>query len=273
MPAFFIVSGFLYHPHHLSHTIRSLFVPVILLSLLHFSELVLTKGYVYTTSHYDFLQYRYGLGTGYFSGIWFLWSLMGCRLIMGISWLRKSDKYAWTVGITMIFITLLDEWNVIHIDRILKGYFIARFIPAMPFFIMGFYLHKLFQNNYHVRYRLVTLICLILYLVLPLINKAEGLNANSYGYSYLLFIVTAVSGTFIVLSISKHLPRSLFFETFSIGTLFILGFHSTIYDLLDMISPDWLQEYKMAIYPSVTFAVSYPLILLSRKYCPWILGK
>lgn len=93
MPAFFVFSGFLYHPHHFLHTIRCFFIPVIILSLLHFFELVVTEGYVYTISHYDFLQYRFGLGTGYFSGIWFIWALLGCRLVMGdIPWFRKIGK-------------------------------------------------------------------------------------------------------------------------------------------------------------------------------------
>lgn len=169
--------------------------------------------------------------------------------------------------------TLLDEWNVMHLDSIFRGYYIVRFIPAMPFFIIGFYLQKLFRSNKHVLPRQFTVICLVLYLIISYINKAEGLNANSYGYSYLLYIIAAISGTFVVFEICKHFPKSLVFETFSIGTLFILGFHSTIYDLLHMIIPDCLQEFQMLIFPTITFAISYPLIRLSLKYWPCVLGK
>lgn len=273
MPAFFVISGYLYHPHHYLRTIRSFMIPVIVFTLLRFIELIMTRGCTYTVMHFDFLQYRYGLGTGYFGGIWFLWALLGCRLIMGdIPWFGKISNYAWLVGLLAMIITLLDEWHFINIDSIFRGYFIARSIPALPFFVCGFYMRKYKLNKYCLSWSFFW-VYLIIYFVISPINKASGLNANSYGFSYFIYFVNALAGTFVLLSLCRYIPKSSFFETTSIGTLFVLGIHLTIYDLLNLVTPVYLQDIKLLLFPVVTLFISYPLIRFSRKYCQWLLGK
>ena len=130
MPAFFIISGYLYKPHSWKGTIQAFAIPFIFLSLINIIiQLVIGELSFHELCSINilsrFIHYRYGLGHGFFMGDWFLWALIGLRFLFGdINQLKILRKYYIPIAVICV-IYMTFENNLLSIDTLFRGYYIG----------------------------------------------------------------------------------------------------------------------------------------------------
>lgn len=272
MPALFIISGYLYRPHSWYKTIISFFTPILFFSLVNLFVMIVLGEVAIGTNQpiqmfFRIFQYRFGLGEGLFCGIWFLWTLIGLRLLYGdIHYLRLLRKIYIPIAIVCVIYMTFEKY-LINIDIIFRGYFIGRMIPSMVFFCFGLYLR---EKNWQPKLNIKSVIILVfLAFLLPLINQKCGIYENEYGHSYIIFSLNAILSSILLLTISDIIPPSRFIENISKGTLVVLGTHIPILHVLNNLLPDWCSF----TFPFITMIICYYIIVLCERYCPILMGK
>lgn len=273
MPALFIISGYLYRARPWYKTIVSFSVPVVFFSFLNLAiQIVLGEQSVNTLTPsqiiFKIVHYRYGLSHGLFAGDWFLWALIGLRWLFGdILPFRVLRKYY--IAIAVICVAYMTfESSLISIDTIFRGYYIGRMVPSLVFFCIGFYLvdHKWMPKSMPLNY---VALLIVLFFVLPLINGRCSINSNTYGISYLLFVLNASISTILLFVLADKVPNTKFIKTISKGSLVVLGTHMPISKVLYFLFPG-----KLAfLSPIIIMIICYYIILLYERYCPLLLGK
>ncbi len=273
MPALFVVSGLLYKPRPFFKTILSFGIPVFFYSFLNLLFLILTGDInldqVLTNDMIlRFFHYRYGLGDGLFMGDWFIWALIAIRLVMGdIHSLNCCRKHFFLFSLIIVFYVTFEK-QLVSVDTICRGWYIGRAIPSLPFFCFGLFLKE---------YRWIpgcismytSLIMFGVFILLPLANGYCSINDNTFGRSYVVFLLNAIVSTFLLFHISSKIPYSKVITTFSKGTLLILGLHVPIMQVLDIVLPSYFHE----LLPLFVLPICYYPILWLERYCPETLGK
>ncbi len=272
MPALFAISGILYKPRSWIKTILSFGIPVAFYSLLNLIYLLVISeikiNQVFTKELlFRFFHYRYGLGDGLFMGDWFIWALIALRLLWGdIHLLGFIRKYFIYITIfTIIYMTF--ESHLITIEVLSRGYFWGRAIPSLPFFCMGLYIkNKKWDPKEMPNYHLIFIIPIV---ILIMINGYCSINENEYGFSYLIFYLTAICSTIFLFKIASYIRESKAITIISKGTLLILGLHIPILNLLEMIFPSYTYE----ILPAFVLLICYYPIQWLDRWCPELLGR
>ena len=97
---------------------------------------------------------------------------------------------------------------------------------------------------------------------------------NNYGNNLLLFYVEAISGTTAVFIISYGLRKLKlkFVDVISKGTIVILGFHGIFIKLFSHIPTSQGKCITDYFFSLVILALFVPIIILSERYCPVLLG-
>ena len=98
---------------------------------------------------------------------------------------------------------------------------------------------------------------------------------NRYNCSFIVFFINAVLGSLLLFYVCLFLKRSSIIEALSVGTLIILGCHtrmSVIFLLLlhRFYNNEILDGFAS---PIISVVASYFIIIISQKYCPFLLGK
>ena len=273
MPALFVISGYLYKPRPWTKTLLSFGIPVAFFSLINLFFLlfigeVKINQLISLEIFYRFFHYRYGLGEGLFCGDWFLWALLGLRLLFGDICPFEKEK-RWYVILSLIAVLYMSlESYFISIDSIFRGLYIGRLIPSMPFFCFGLYLK--FKKIDPQRMSIVLFILtLFVSLIVPIINGSCSINSNNYGLSYMLFFIGAVFSTIVLFKIAAYIPMNMFVYFISRGTLLILGLHIPIMRALDLFLPTSFHDLlSLFVLPLCYF----PIMSLDKKF-PVLLGK
>lgn len=274
MPAFFVVAGILYKSHVWFKTIEAYIIPVIAFSFINLLFKICIGTISITTIAFPdiiklIFQYRYGLGESLFNGIWFLWALLGLRLLFGdLKFLNKLRSHYYLIALTAaLYMTL--EHRLISIDTLFRGYFIGRLVPCIPFFCFGFYLKDIKWTP-----RLIGDLKYIIplttsFLIMPILNGRCDIYSNIYGHSYFIAMANAMAATLLLMWATSRIPSNIFTETISKGTIVILGLHMPILHLLDKLLPHYLS----IIFPFFVILICYFIILFCERYCPILLGK
>lgn len=273
MPALFIISGYLFKARPWYKTILAFSVPYICFSIVNLATQILLgiESINPITPHniiINVFHYRYGLSDGLFMGDWFLWALIGLRWLFGdILPFRLFRKHYIAIAIFCVaYMTL--EFYLINIDTIFRGFYIGRMVPSLVFFCVGFFLidHKWTPQKYPFNY---VPILVIMFIILPLINGKCSINSNTYGRSYLLFVLNAVISSILLFVLAEKIPNTKFFKTISNGTLVVLGTHMPILHILHHLLPDKLSF----LFPVISIIICYYIIVICECYFPLLLGK
>lgn len=273
MPALFIISGMLYKPRLWYKTILSFGIPVVFYSIINLFVLIALReisiGQLPTKEmFFRFFHYRYGLGEGLFMGDWFLWALLGLRLIFGdIHFFGFLRKYYVPISFCAIAYMSFESY-LVSIDTLYRGMYFGRMIPSMAFFCLGLFLKDCNwqpQNMNH--YVVILLGCA--FIIFPIFNGYGSLNSNCYGVSYLVYFINASLSTFFLFAVLNYIPSMKFVTTISKGTLLILGMHIPIMKILNLICPTFFYE----LLPIVVLLICYFPIIYLEKWCPILLGK
>ena len=241
IPCFFIISGLLHKQQCFKDTIAKVWVqlirPYFLMSaicLLIMGSLGWISGDISVkdvvvnvigiASAGDFL----GFQSEYSSPLWFLWALALIKIC------ASTSKYSKVGGLifTLLGIIVLYRGNFLpfRIDSASVGFL---------FFMLGYKLKSmikyLFNNNY---VAIVTMMISLLLLVLSASVNLDytqrqclSINACYFGGYPVLFLLSGISGTLLVLAISKLIEfiKLKLILLISNGTIIILGFQKIIY--------------------------------------------
>lgn len=273
MPALFIISGYLYKPRPWHKTFLSFGVPVAFYSLLNLCFLVAIREIPVSSicskeMFFRFFHYRYGLGDGLYMGDWFIWALLGLRLLFGdIKYFSLFRKYFYIIGACVILYMSIESY-LLNIDRVFRGWYIGLFIPSLPFFCLGFLLKDNKWNPNTVSNSCLFLL-FILFLLMPMLNGLCSINSHEYGYSYAIYFINASASTLLVFVISYRIPSTRFCTVISKGTLLILGIHMPLIKILNGLLP---LNFSYAV-PVVVLILCYFPIKWLDKWCPPLLGR
>lgn len=113
-----------------------------------------------------------------------------------------------------------------------------------------------------------------LFLLCSKLNGKVNLTTCSLGLSYLLFWVSGTLGSIGLFEIIRRLTKrsNKVIETISEGTLLIMSLHYLMVKPMITVIPTSNVFYWLAD-SFVILAITFSLILLSKRYCPVLLGK
>lgn len=286
IPAFFIISGYLYKPSSWIKTTKSLFIPVLVLSFINLlfvlycckDTFTLPDNFIVKILE-PFLLFKSENGAiCLFVGFWFILCLYLCRMLFGdmkhLDFFRKHYGIICSICIIiMIFHDILPDWIL---NSELHNLYFIRTIACFPFFCFGYWYRK-----YHDKIILRTSIVvglLIIYIILCFWNGAFDIYGDNYGKNYVISFIIAIIGFLSIQHFLKkmNLKNSLSFviEVLSKGTLVILGLHILIRNILwnkNIISRE--SNIGAFVIGIVVLAICYyPIKFVLRKY-PVLIGK
>ena len=287
MPAFFIISGYLYKSHSWKRTFKSFFIPVLFFSfiqlcyeeLVHFVKGDLSFVEVLSKVPPPFIMINRGEYISLFTGFWFIFTLFCCRLMLGdIKCLKGFQKYG--LFVSAIFVVYMCVEPIFVDSPLIQDLNVYRVIPCFPFMLLGVKLKEygIAEKLSNMSWKIIFLFLLI-YIPLVHINATPDIFINKYGLSYLLFFPLALIGSMLLFAICMKFKSSKMVVMFSMGTLLILGLHRMIVTIggkivVYIFNIDGNIPFVFSIILAlVAMIFCYPFILLCNKRCPELLGK
>lgn len=289
MPCFFIVSGFLYKPSSIKKSFESLFFPVFIISIFNllYRFIILFYGFKIPWDLKIYILYPINsfilfpssqISSDIFTGLWYIEILFLLKIL--------TDKFHSWIS-TLILVIICTIYHLLKINNIfplLNNLLIERIIHCYFFFIVGVYIHKVkFVEVLKKIPKSIAFFCAILSLCcLYIMSKQMGtidIYSSLYGNNYILYNIIPplyfISFSFLFYSIERFI-KTTFIEDISIGTLLILGIHSTIISIISRILK--MIGYDISIIPYWILGIIILLITLvpikyfKKKY-PIMLGK
>jgi len=288
MPAFFIISGYLYRQRHWMKTIKSFCIPILFFSVINFVIYAmpkLLKG-EFSTNHLVERVLVPFWGGGrlpvedyiiLFPGVWFIIVLMLGRLIIGdIKYFGFMRRY-WQYVFLLIVAFLVVEPYIIPNNQ-LHDYKWFLVVPSLPFILFGYGFKE------RIRFEKVKpwmfLLGLLVFLSISLLNGRTGILGYSWGVSYFVFFMNAILGSLLLYYGCSKLKQSSVIEVLSKGTLLIMAFNfvlkvwgTVLFDKLGLV----LITSDRYVYPWILglliMLICYYPIKWLLKYCPFLLGK
>ena len=279
MPAFFIISGFLFHPRGIKKEFMSFCIPILLYGFLYLifscfaefssNEFNYNRGYSLIVSWMKSLLFRSDVS--WFQGYWFVATLLFIRLLMECDYIRK--KYYFIAIFCIVYCCIEPYANISYFIMGLKPYHL---LSCFPFFALGMLIKEknieITQSSLEIL--LLELVC---FFVLTLVQGRPDLGEYCYGAcNYVLFFVNAIIGSHILFNICNYLPQRSWIQTLSSGTLLILGIHSIIYRSLFRILNSFIviDNFYLPLFVGIiTVIICYYLIKFLGKKYPLMLGK
>lgn len=274
MPAFFVVTGYLYRPHAWFKTLMAYTIPIMVYSIINcLIQIGLGTISISSITFPDIIrnvfQYRYGLGESLFNGIWFLWALLALRFLFGDIKLLKGLRRHYLLIALAAAIYMTFEYRLISIDTLFRGYYIGRLIPCLPFFCFGLYLKDTKWTPQLIANIKYIIPLTFSFMVMPVVNGRCDIYSNIYGYSYFIAMTNALLTTLLLFWTTFKIPANKFIETISKGTLVILGMHMPLLRVLDKLLPQRISFF----FPFIVIVLCYYITLFCERYCPILLGK
>lgn len=269
---FLMISGFLSHAQSdrkfYTGILRNLVTPMLIICVLNVT--------------FDFcLQLRYGIYhiQDYLCKLLgILWgdhrSLGACWFIYTLINIKIIDHYSNKITKILLFISSLSLLTIYHHMNLSYSNAIINTLVCYPVFCIGVFLqrlHTIISGEVH-RSKLffVALLCMVIIYLCSKYNSVPWMWQNQFGNNLPIFLVGSIAGTGCLFCISKILESKFnnFITMLADGNIIVLGFHFTLicyffhYDL-------HYYYYIIALLVLVSF---YPLIILTKKYFPVILG-
>lgn len=283
MPFFFFVSGFLHKTksqNFITYTkanFLSLIIPYFFFRTVSF--ILLTPYFLFTklnVSSYlnDVIT---GDATSPCGACWFLLCLFCVKELF--FWLEKLPvSYKWLIvtllALLSYFLPFRLFWNI---D--------AAFM-AIPFFFVGVQYKQIisaFLSQQRTKIDSILLIVpfFVLFLFLADMQGFVTLYETTFGKYPLLFYPCAFIGILVVLLLCCQLKSNYYIETYSKGTIIIMGLHGAIYPYLMLVYRVLLRPFlsaplnllcEIAISIIILLMLYYPIIWL-QKYLPFFIGN
>lgn len=286
MPAFFIISGYLYKKRPIVKELRSFIIPIAFFSAIIWMfgasiECVLNRGsmlemggviYNYSAKCIrTFWHTNDGTEVTLFTGLWFLVALLVVRLILKIS---LVNRFKYSIAVACILFTSVQSYLLGDSDIV--NYYVFHAISAYPFVAVGLFLK---EKGFRAEEQELNsiLLALIAFIALTVVQGSPDMRDNIYGLNYSLFFVNAIAGSYILFALTSKIQLIQPTIIYSVGTLLILGTHTMIIKVTSVVLSKVLHLSHQTIVPIISsiivmLVVYYPIKILMRK-CPLLLGK
>lgn len=217
MPAFFIVSGYLYKKKKAKDIFKAYMLPAYIMLILDFGKyLIKCKLNIEIKDILEGVTFIGGVFTN--APLWFLPTLAAICLIM--NWLNEKKN------INYIFTMICIITCVINPKIYQNLYFWPMAIlPAYPFYFVGTIIKERKMNcinNYK-----ITIIKAVIFFLLAIYNGYVSMIQQEFGKNYLLFLVTGLLGAELLYCFSFKLKEMRFkgFDIIGKNSIYILATH------------------------------------------------
>lgn len=240
MPFFFFISGYLYKnksSDFWQYTIansKSLLVPYAFLRICSFSLLI---PYILFTkldvSNY-LMDFICGGGNSPGGASWFLLCFFCVKEIY--YWIDKLNaRIKWFMIIIMAFVSYILPYRLFwNLDGALM---------SIPFFFIGAQFKQIISKilsalHFETKSLILFILFLFLALVIFALTRLQGsvsIYNTIFGHYPLLFYPVAFIGIATVLLLSNQMKSNRYYETYSKGTIVIMGLHGAIYPYMMLV--------------------------------------
>ena len=284
MPLFFLISGFLHSPRTSSNEIKKYFYTLFIPTLFFIFIGILIKVVFFKQNLFHLMAHTfksvciYGNGVVANGIVWFLFALIGVKLLMFLYLKIKPPKFT-----DIIF--LLGAVLLLYICKKYHVYpFLLRhWLMAFPFYFFGFYVRKYYEKGcFNV---LSNRKCIYSFLFLGLlcflitrINGRVSMLGLSFGHAVFplnvfFFYLNGIIGSLMIISISFLFKNENQYITLTANSLIsILGFQELIIKVVGYHGDD----YNYFVSAVVSLLIIIACVFLNwfiMKICPQLLGK
>lgn len=277
MPAFFIISGILFRPKGIWVTVKSFGIPILAFGSINLLRCIVFDFY---KNHawggvipliYNWLKnFLFTTDISVFQGYWFVLTLLLMRLLMEIEVMRRLK--VWIALACLLWCCIEPYLGISAMVTSFKPYHV---ISCLPFFVLGMVIKE--KKIEVIRGSLeMKSVGAVIFFIITLIQGRIDLGGYIYGYSYLLLLINALIGSWLLFNICSLAPQRVWIQNLSTGTFLILGLHSCIYWCLLGGFHCYLglyNTYLPLLVGLLVLGVCYPLIIWCEHKCPLILGK
>lgn len=274
MPAFLMISGYLYKRVPFKEEIRKSFRGIVIPYLILNSIILVVSLFFYSFQWSDILNLllgnQEGLRWNCFFPMWFLVSIFIIRIICSFF---NEKTYLWL----MLVMVAVGYWVWSFAPYDYDYFQICTTAMCLPFFLFGTVLKRfdgfILLNKIKpiLRYALICILLVLLYYLLRY-NGFANIFRCVTGKNPLLYYLAGISFSYLVLYlISKVFTKSwAVVLTISSGTVLILGLHRIFIEGLIFSLPR--NSYIAIATAFLVMLICYPLILFAQKYFPAIVG-
>lgn len=117
-------------------------------------------------------------------------------------------------------------------------------------------------------------VVIIVGLVSHEMNGRISMTANKFGDSLLLFYLTALAFSIVIILVVMYIPKIKCVTYIGQNTLLYVGIHLPILRIFEKLFPEILSNYKYSIpFAFVLYLGLIPVCMLCNKYAPYVCGK
>lgn len=290
MPFFFIVTGMVSSFYvanfvdFVKKQIKFLFVPYLLFGLI-LGGLWTFMNFVKTGDGMLFAKFIFALASGsdfkgcslgWASQLWFVYALFFIKLLIGFGFSQKQKFFRYLyfgvifAGGGLIMFSSINPLPF-RIDCVLVG---------CIFVLMGYNLKSFLQKMFETKKNAFVSFCISivfvglfeLFYIDNSIRQCLSINVNYFGRFPLLFFLSGLSGTIMLLSLSRLVFfKRKFILVMSNGLIAYLALHKVLFFVLNCFYyTDTIVG--MVFTSAAVFALCYPLTELLNRYAPILLG-
>lgn len=286
MPLFFMLSGYLHKsPDTLSLSLhkywKTLLIPYLLFQVIFIPYFLIRENFdgmnlmdVHISLILPIIKCLIGIPLD--GPTWFIYALFIVKIIADLLQKSKHNKiYVLVVCVISVVVSyILYSDNIININFAIDSMF-----NFMPFFFVGYYLKQRdicnFKASVGISKDLLYVIVLLLMSLIIIVYHPQG-----YFYDRLVFYIVGITGSLVIIYLSKCFKKNLVINTISLGTIIILGMHWMFIGTINVVFEKLLRIGHGILYTSfqtillvlfITF-VNYYIIIFCKRYFDMLLG-
>ena len=291
MPLFFLISGLTINREkleqrdireYISHQFKHLIVPYVWMDFLMFPLWYITFPVLHHRTDLSILRTTVGIFYGNnlkigtpSNALWFLLVLFLANIMY--LFIVKIAKGKREVILSLVLICGILGYLDKGIDQI--WHFNVAF-TAVVFEFIGNEFMIWYKNGgeewlNNAKRSLSLLVCLLfLGLISHKLNGRVSVTANKFGKSLLLFYISAVTLSFVVIFVMTKIPRISLVEFVGKNTLLYVGIHIPILRLFEALFPALLTNYLYSnLFGLCLYVGIIPICMLANDLCPYVCGK
>lgn len=281
MPLFFIISGFLCKHEDNNRVFwkklwYNLIIPMLIICLINniydgMKVYGLDIVYVFKVFKGYILNVPFAM-VNCLGSMWFIYTLVVIKIIY-----QSYCNNKIMIGLSIVFLIATLLYNRFDLSRYLySSNAIVDVFTAFPFFMIGNITKKYKKYLNEIKNKIILFfifsISLGIVYVCGVLNQPVWMFQCGYGDNIFLFLTGGIFGTIAVFCISKLIGSySSYITKISTGTIIILGFHHHLINIVRNYFPvTTILDY---VFSFIIIGIFIPLIYISEKYFPLIIGK
>ena len=278
VPAFFIISGMLYRPKCYVDTLRSLFVPVLLFSLLLYPWYLYGiwnqgRGWSFETIVTEFIMglfcYDFKVGYPIIPPFWFVMTLLVMRLMADT--LAKLSVNGWWMLPFCVAVLYFSRGEHIYYDYLFLP---QRALLCFPFFLLGQkmkpYLSRI--GRWRMWLAIGGIVVGIVFLHRFGSFNALACGTNLFPSFYIIPVVVSFGIFGFCMMVEKWMGKPDWITVLSNGTLVILGLHELLLVVMRRLSGGWSARFPV-VEVLITILLLYLPMVWIQNNTPWLIGK